>query len=346
VTVACGWDADPRMPYSNYQSLGGYMLFCVSSIYVARSYFRDVFKCALGKETSLDDKDEPIRYKWALIGIVVALALLVGFSAMIGLAWWLAVLFFAIYLALAIAMTRMRAELGTPIHDLHQTGPDYCLPDLLGTRTMHHQDLGVFSLYYFFNRAYRCNPMPVQLEGFKMADVTGRRGELRGWFCVMLLATAVGILSAFWALLHLLYQFGALSKANLNAVNAFGSETWTRLASWQHQPKAGSPQVALAIVSGFLFAAFLQAMRVRFHWFPFHPLAYAVSSSFEINLVWMPLCIAWVIKGVILRYGGGGAGYHRSLPFFYGLILGQIVEGSLLNIWGIATGTATYQFWQ
>ena len=47
----------------------------------------------------------------------------------------------------------------------------------------------------------------------------------------------------------------------------------------------------------------------------------------------------------MLRYGGVRT-YQRSLPFFYGLILGQFVEGSLLNIWGITTGTPTYQFWQ
>jgi hypothetical protein len=26
--------------------------------------------------------------------------------------------------------------------------------------------------------------------------------------------------------------------------------------------------------------------------------------------------------------------------------LGQFIPGSLLNIWGIVTGTPTYQFWQ
>ena len=128
-------------------------------------------------------------------------------------------------------------------------------------------------------------------------------------------------------------------------MQAFGSESWNRLTSWLQQPKAANGSVAWALVAGFLFAAFLQAMRVRFFWWPFHPLAYAVSSSFEINLVWMPLLIAWVVKSLMLRYGGVRT-FQSSLPFFYGLILGQFVEGSLLNIWGILTGTPTYQFWQ
>lgn len=144
---------------------------------------------------------------------------------------------------------------------------------------------------------------------------------------------------------HLTYQFGALAKADHGAVSAFGSESWNRLTSWLQQPKPANGSVAWALAVGFLFAAFLQAMCVRFFWWPFHPLAYAVSSSFEINLVWMPLLIAWVVKALMLRYGSVRT-FQSSLPFFYGLILGQFVEGSLLNLWGITTGTPTYQFWQ
>ena len=59
---------------------------------------------------------------WGLVGGLLAL---VAFSVVLGLAWWLAVLFFLIYLGLALAITRMRAELGTPVHDLHFTGPDW-----------------------------------------------------------------------------------------------------------------------------------------------------------------------------------------------------------------------------
>ena len=51
------------------------------------------------------------------------------------------------------------------------------------------------------------------------------------------------------------------------------------------------------------------------------------------------------MKIVLLRYGGLRA-YRRSLPFFFGLMLGQFVVGSLLNFYGIARGIPTYQFWE
>ena len=34
------------------------------------------------------------------------------------------------------------------------------------------------------------------------------------------------------------------------------------------------------------------------------------------------------------------------MPFFYGLILGQFVVGSLLNLISIALGIPCYMFWQ
>jgi len=336
VVVANAWDADPRMPYANYQAFGAYLLFFVGTLWISRHYFGHVVARALGRDSEIDDADEPMRYRWAFVGLAGGMAGLVAFSVALGLAWWLAVLFFLIYFALALAITRMRAELGTPVHDLHFTGPDWALSDVLGTQGMAPGGMAAFSLFFWFNRAYRCHPMPFQLEAFKMAEQTGARREMRGWFWALLLAGGFGMLCAFWALLHTDYMYG-MKWADTSG--------WDRYTGWLKAPKPANTSAALAIVVGFLFAAFLQAMRVRFFWWPFHPLAYAVSSSWEMNLLWLPLFIAWLTKVVLLRYGGMRT-FSAALPFFYGLILGQFIPGSLLNIWGIMTQNPTYQFWQ
>ena len=126
---------------------------------------------------------------------------------------------------------------------------------------------------------------------------------------------------------------------------SFGAEAYNRLAGWLNNPAPADRGPAAAVGIGFAIAALLQWMRVRYPWWPFHPLGFAVTASWEINLVWMPLFIAWVLKLIILRYGGLG-GFRRSLPFFYGLILGQFMVGSLWNIYGILADVPTYQFWQ
>ena len=227
------------------------------------------------------------------------------------------------------------------MHDLHFTGPDWSLTDLIGPRTIGPGNMAALSCLFWFNRAYRCQPMPAQLEGFKMAEMSDATREYRKWFWALLACGVFGAVAAFWAILHNYYIYGASAKVAFGG----GGDAWDRYKGWLTSYRFGGTRVAEAIGAGFLFATFLQSMRVRLAWWPFHPLAYAVSGSWEMNLVWVPLLIAYVVKLVIFRYGGIQS-YRNSLPFFYGLILGQFIPGSLLNIWGIATGTPTYQFWQ
>jgi hypothetical protein len=336
-SVALAWDADARFPYENNQAFGAYMMFCLFSLWLSRNYLIQVARCALGRPSTLDDRDEPIRYRGALLGIVVGMGILVGFSTAIGMGPWLAILFFLIYFALAVAITRMRAELGTPMHDLHFTGPDWILSETLGQHVLTPGQLTAFSLFFWFNRAYHPHPMPHQLEAFKLAEQS--RSDYRKWFWAMTLFSLVAAFVAFWAILHLMYVYGARAKS----AATFGPEAYDRLDTWLKAPRFGSFPATMAIVVGFSTALFLQAMRVRFAWWPFHPLAYAVSSSFGMALIWLPLFIAWVLKVIILRYGGR-LGFQRSLPFFLGLIIGQFVIGSLLNIVGIVFQIPTYQF--
>ena len=66
-------------------------------------------------------------------------------------------------------------------------------------------------------------------------------------------------------------------------------------------------------------------MRVKFTWWQFHPAGYAMGYSLRgtygmLNW-WFMFFVAWLIKTTLTRYGSGNA-YHRSRPFFIGLIAG------------------------
>lgn len=337
--VAMAYDQDPRFPYTENQAFGAYIAFCLFSVWISRHYIGQVFRRALGKPSELDDSTEPISYRSALIGVGVGVSALIAFANMMGMTWWVGVIFFLIYFALALAITRMRAELGTPVHDLHFTGPEMIMTRVAGSRAFNADNLTVFGIFYWFNRAYRGHPMPHQLEGFKLAEQT--RTSYRQWWFAMLILGSVAVFVAFWTILHLMYDYGAEGKSH----GSFGAESFTTLANWLNSPERGKFGEFMAIWIGAGIALLLQWLRVRLPWWPLHPLAFAVTSSWEINLVWGPLFLAWVCKSLILRYGGRG-GFHRSLPFFVGLMLGQFVVGSLWNIYGIARGLPTYQFWQ
>ncbi len=349
VSAAAGLDQIPEFPFLSQQAFGAYMMFFVYGIWVSRRYLAELGRRTIGaallgtkllsKESKADDRAEPLSHRAAVLGAIAGFVVLIWFSAAAGLRWWLAILVMAIYYALSVAITRMRAQFGAPVHDLHFVGPDHILPQIAGSRAFSSRDLTVLSLYFWFNRAYRNHPMPFFLEGFKLGErtETPRRPQTAAMFA----AIVGGTMAAFWAMLQLMYSYGASAKSRMS----FGSEAYDRLASWLGAPTGPNFMVVGAVGVGWVFTFFLETMRLRFANWPFHPLGFAISGSWEMNLVWMPLMIAWIVKTVLLKYGTFKV-LRASMPFFLGLILGQFVVGSILNIISIAKGIPSYMFWQ
>jgi len=80
-----------------------------------------------------------------------------------GMTLWATGVFLGLYFAISIAVTRMRAELGTPVHDLWyrgSTGPDTIMATIFGAKQLGPANLTVMELFYGFNRDYRNHPQP------------------------------------------------------------------------------------------------------------------------------------------------------------------------------------------
>ena len=350
LSTAVGWTDIPQFPFINEQAFGAYAMFCLYGLWTSRRFIAGILKRTFqGAGTQamvsvradadlLDDRREPLPYRWAVGLAIGGFVTLVWFSAAAGMRAWVGVAFFLIYYGLSLAITRMRAQFGAPVHDLHFVGPDTILPLAAGTRSFTDRDLTIFSLYFWFNRAYRNHPMPFQLEAFKLSDRT--ESPLRLQFVAQVIAILAGTAAAFWAMLHLQYAYGAAAKSH-----SFGPEAFNRLASWIGAPTPPNWMSTAAVGVGLAFTFVLETMRLRSANWPFHPLGFAISGSWEMNLVWMPLLIAWILKVVLLRYGTFKL-LRRMIPFFLGLILGQFVVGSILNIVSIAMGLPSYMFWQ
>lgn len=329
----------PNFPYVNEQSFGIYMAVAALALWGARRHLADVATQAW--RSGRREPDAPMSYRTALAGTVVGFLLCVVFFHMAGLPLWMCFAAFAIYFAIALACTRMRAELGPPAHDLHNGGPDYILTACLGTRGMSPQTLGALTWFYWFNRAYRSIAMPYQMEAFKIGE---RRGiSIRGIAVALGIATIVGLISGCWALYALPYRLGA--ETNMAGhFPYFGWEAYNRLASWIQTPRDTDGPAVVAIVVGFISTLALQVGRMRFSWWPFHPLGYAVSGSFSMSTMWVPMLIAWMCKVAALRYGGL-ATYRRFVPFFLGLMLGDYLFGCAWPMVGWLIGANTYCYY-
>ena len=342
VGAAIGLRSLPRFPYMNEQASGGYIALCAIALWASRNHLIRVVKMAFGGESNLDDANEPMRYRTAVIGLIGVMAFLVFFCYRGGASVKITLAFFVLYYAISIAITRMRAELGTPVHDLHYSGPDEILTRAVGTRRLGRGNLVMFSMFWFINRAYRSHPMPHQLEGFKMAERTNM--NLSRIAFALMFAALLGSLSGFWALIDRGYRLGMEVRAYWPSLSAFGIEPYRRLDRWLSSPTDTLAAETGFMGLGFLITSLLMLLRMRFVWWPLHPAGFAISTSWGMNVTWSCLFASWLIKWIVLRHGGIGA-HRRVAPFFLGLILGEFTIGSLWTIIGIIVGIPTYGFW-
>ena len=61
-------------------------------------------------------------------------------------------------------------------------------------------------------------------------------------------------------------------------------------------------------------------------WWPLHPIGFAASMGWVMDNIWCSIFVAWLVKVAILRFGGAAL-YRKTIPFFLGIALGQIVVG-------------------
>ena len=325
-------------PALNEQAYGAWIALFLLAVWVTRRHLTEVMKKVFGFESRLDDSNEPMPYRAAFLGVLGSLVALGVFSSIAGMALWAAGLFFGVYFLLSFAITRVRAELGTP-HEIYYVNPHDMLATVGGTRQFDTSSLTIMSLFYWFNRGYRNHPMPNQIEAFKLAESTGM-GNRRLWVA-MLIAIIVGILVTFWANLDITFRNGADAKAG-GFKDWVGRESFSRLQRWLHNPTEPN-MVGIGFMGiGALLTFVMMYMRMHFLWWPFHPAGYALAISFAMDYFWFAFFVAWFLKLMILRHGG--LRLHRQVaPLFLGLILGDYVIGSTWAIIGPASGLRTYK---
>ena len=339
ITSAIGVEELPGFPFATEQAAGGYLAMGLLAVWLARRHLLGVWRTLLGREGGLDESREPMRYRTAVLGLMGSYVLLVLYGMALGASAGVMMMFFLLFFFYSLAIARMRAELGPPAHDLHAIGPEVLIANAAGTSNLSKDNLGVFALFFGFNRAYRAHFAPHCIEGFKIAQQV--KLAARSMLGAIAVALTVGLMSAVWALLHLVYVHGYSGRP---AGQAFASEAWWRMEDWMNFPEPMRGAATAATVGGALFTLFLGGMRTRFTWWMWHPVGYATCSSWSMGKLWACIFLAWTAKALITRYGGAKA-YQKALPFFVGLTLGEFVVGSVWCAVGAIMKMPVYHFW-
>ena len=344
---AMGLQILPGFPYHGPQGVGAYLGIACFALYGGRKHILHVLKNIIGTgraQNKHSDSDgyvapemrDTTNYRWVFAGLVAGILFLFIFSGYGGMAIWMIALYFLIYYLLALGITRVRAEVGPPTHEMFVANPRQFILDAFGSRAIPPQSLTMMSLYYVFNRGYRAHPMPHTLEGFKLVEVGNMKA--RRMVIAMMCAVFFGILASFWSYLVVSYDIGANP--------GLGNGGYNRLRTWLYYPSETNIPAVTFMGVGFLFTGLLWWLRSRFPMFPFHPTGYAVASSmWTFGWLWFSVFISWTAKNLILRFGGIRL-YHRVLPLFLGLILGEFIVGGAWVIIRLIWGVSVYSFYR
>ncbi|MGQ9609192.1 MAG: DUF6785 family protein [bacterium] len=312
-----GWQAEQRA--------GAWLGIGILALITSRTHIKNTL-VSLVK----GNKDDEL-YKLAYIGLIFSAIFMIFFWYRAGCSVWAIIIYFIIFGLLSLAITRMRAELGPPTHELHSVHPDQIMVMFAGTRPFGASNLVPFALLDWIAYGYRCSPMPHQLEAFKLSE----RLHINYTKIViaMMLAAVIGTIASIIAHLGFYYKYPGYA--------IWGTGPFYILQSWMSHP-TGPDRILLSQLGfGFFFTTFLMIMTRRYLWWPFHPVGYAVGSGWAISYMWFSVFLSWLAKRLILAYGGSKA-YRKVVPLFLGFIVGQFFMGSFWSLLGILINKSMY----
>jgi hypothetical protein len=313
----------------NERASGAWIGICVIALWASRRHLIAFLKHVLGR-TRMDDSQEPMSYRSAMLLLILSFIALVVFCYFAGMDLWAILVFFALFYAFAIAIGRVRAELGPPYHEVIGINPRQMMVEIFGPKRLRGNNLTILTFFYAFNRCNRSHPMPCEIESLKIGDRVGMNG--RTLIRAMTLAIGVGAVATFWSYLQVAYHYGTLARCR-GWVGHFGWESYNPLQSWLQYPRGTDSQAVVFMGGGFAFVFLLYFMRTRFLWWPLHASGYVLSGASWGGMIyfWFPVMVSWLIKSIILRHGGRGT-HRKAIPFFLGLVLGDFVPRSISSI--------------
>ena len=324
--------------FHSLQAFGGAIALLVWTLWTARHHLRDVWEKATGgpRAREIDDSRELLGYRATFLGLVLSYG---GIGLWLYLADVPAVLIALSLLVMTLALVVIAwvvAQAGMLFLQTPYSSIDVLAPTV---STSPFKIAPLYTVYRFegsFVYDTREMLIPSLLNGAKTADAA--RFGARPLFWAMALSVGVGLVVSAVASLWLpYYNGGALAQRN----------TWSYVVATQMPlnffggaasvPPAASWTNWLHIAGGFVGALGLFLVRAQFN-FGLHPIGFLGASVHAVHMLWFSIFWGWLFKVLILRYGGMG-GYTTFLPFFLGLIVGDVLNAMIWIILGNLTQT-------
>ncbi len=321
----------------SFESHGALVFLVAWSLWVSRNHLKNTLECALMSNRASDD-GTPVTYRTAWLGLAASAIFLAGWCLAAGMELWATIVQLILMFIALFGVAKYAAATGFTFLSPGSTGGlgadkgGNVWMQMGGTANM---SPGTLTTIWMINRNGFAG-MPIRLTGtmsvphyFRMLGNHFKRHPM------------------VWAIIPIAYITGCITTATDSLYRSYmdgGMNGPLYLGDWNHLVRLvpyveGSTILYFDIEKlgvwlwGFAIAGFLTYIRTRFSWWPFNP----VAIAFPTRRYGFSLLVVWATKALIMRFGGVAL-YRKSLPFWYGLMIGY-----LLGV-GISTGVDAIWF--
>ena len=318
------------------QATGAVIALSVWSLWTARRHLSRAMRVAFSRRSAGQDSDEPLPYRWALTGFVISLCWMVGFLVISGCRPIFGIAYVLLLVGVHLAYARLQSE-GALDPFFWWFNDIVAMP--VGMRNVLPAE--TITLYMM---NWAGTPMPSRnfsacsintLTSFKIADANGT--SPRQLTYLLLAAFVVALPLGIYVTASGIYHYGFLETAAAKGEYfiAWALRDGGYSIEWDITGGADRYVVGvLYVAGGGVMCVLLGLMRLRFLWWPLHPIGYVLSNSIPQAMGTFPFFIAWVLKSLAVRYGGLNL-YRKTIPLAIGLIVGDLLNSSLWNIVGL-----------
>ncbi len=326
---------------TSWQLFGSYLGMGLLLLYTGRQYYWQVLKRALPFTRSAEVEYGAV---WAARLFIISVAGLIGMLIVLGLDWPLAVIAVMLIMLVFLVMSRINAE----------SGLFFIMPHWQATAVL----LGLFGSYALgpaavvivglmcavFTIETRECLMPYAVNILKIGDDNGVKPSRMGPSIMMLFTVAFllavpvvlwanynyGVRPGAWATEQMpQFTFNA-AEQSITELNLAGELGESEGLSWAERLTNMRPREGFWVAAGIglALAVIVSVLRLRFPWWPIHPIIFLVWGTYPMYKLSHSFLLGWMLKTSITRLGGAGR-YHGASKFFMGAIAGDLLAGLL-----------------
>lgn len=321
-------------PFRYEQAVGSYLAYAAVVLFFTRKYLWRIVRDAFTRNREASG-NESMTYRTAILALAGVHIGIILWARWLGVPPGGILLYFMFLMLVGFVATKIRCECGLPTGYFTPYNAMLFVALLGGMRAFGASGLMVcliasgfltVSVFFFIPGA--------QLELLEYGRRYGIRRRHLGY------AVALGIMGGLfiggWVFLsnayslggnNIRYQWSFNQGWFFTAYKMQLAETTSQYlrARAGEQVATGFQPATWAYIYGAAITVILAVLRQVFAGFWFHPVGFILGSAHMLEWTWGNALVAWVIRAVVLKFGGAATVKTKLFPFFVGVFLGSVV---------------------